>query len=92
MKGISKFEHDAFYDDWNGKWLFAVSKQKYTLEEARKIFEEQTDCKAEFHQTQDGAVVWRAGVQDNEPCVCWWLHLDLDGTEPRCCPVWVFEY
>lgn len=91
MKGTSKFSYAAFYDDWNNKWLFAVSKQKYTLEEARKLFEVETDNKADFCQTQDGAVVWRAGVTNNEPCVGWWLEMDCDGTEPRRCPVWVFE-
>lgn len=93
MKGISKFEHDAFWDDWNGKWLFAVSKQKYTIEEARRLFAIETDNKAEFCQTQDAAVCWRAGINENgDPCVGWWLEMDKDGTEPRCCPVWVFEY
>ena len=93
MKGISKFEHLTFYDDFNDNHLFAVSKQKYTEQEACKLFEIETDyCKAEYCKVQDGAVVWRAGVIDNEPHVCWWLERDCDGTEPRHCPVWVIEY
>ena len=90
MKRKSKFDYGVFHsDDYH---LFAVSKQKYTLQEACLLFERETDEIAQFRRTQDGAVIWRAGVSNNEPLVCWWLHFDHDGTEPRYCPVWVFEY
>ena len=92
MKGTSVFDYAVFYDDFNNKNLFAASKQKYTENEARVLFELETGEKAVFCQTQDAAVIWRAGVIDNEPHVGWWLEMNREGTEPRYCPVWVFEY
>ena len=92
MKGTSKFEYDSF-DGGGWQCFFAVSKQKYTQEEAYEIFERETDERAANCRIPDCAVRWRAGInEDGEPVVGWWLELDADGTEPCCCPVWAFEY
>ena len=92
MKGTSKFEYSAFMDDCGMFRWFAVSKQKYTQEEAYEIFERETDERAANCRIPDCAVVWRAGIVDGERYVSWWLELDATGTEPRHCPVWAFEY
>ena len=92
MKGTSKFEYASF-DDGGWQCFFAVSKQKYTQEEANNLFEQEIAYEAEICKIHDCAVRWRAGInEDGEPVVGWWLELDADGTEPRCCPVWAFEY
>lgn len=92
MERISKFNFDYFWEDYGCVRWFAVSKQKYTQEEANAIFEQETGESAANCKIQDCAVVWRAGIVDGEPRVCWWLELEADGTEPRHCPVWAFEY
>lgn len=91
MKKLSKFEYDIFYSGSDRH--FAVNRQKYTEEEARAIFEQQTECKEEFFEILEGAVTHRAGVDfDGERHVGWWLDFCHDGTEPRYCPVWAFQY
>lgn len=91
MERLSKFDYGAFYS-WDERY-FAVSRQRYTEAEARELFARETDCKEEFFEAEIAAVRWRAGIdEDGEPRVCWWLELDHDGTEPRYCPVWLFEY
>lgn len=92
MERISKFNFDYFEEDFGCYRFFAVSKQKYTKEEAYEIFEQETGCIPEHCKIPDCAVVWRSGISDGKCRVCWWLELDADGTEPRHCPVWAFEY
>lgn len=90
MKKQSKFDYAMFYFDYER--MFAVSKQKFSREQAIALFEQECDAPVVYEIT-DAAVRWRAGVDMyGERRVCWWLELDYDGTEPRCCPVWVFEF
>ena len=92
MKGQSKFDFGLFYDCWGDERFFAVSKQRYSKEQAIECFLLECD-NPETYEISDAAVMWRAGRDaDNEPHVGWYLEGDCDGTEPRCCPVWVFEY
>lgn len=91
MKKQSKFDYGIFYYNYEER-VFAVSKQRFSREEAIALFEQECDAPAVYEVT-DAAVRWRAGTtEDGERLVCWWLELDHDGTEPRCCPVWVFEF
>lgn len=88
MKGISKFDFTSFVGGYDS---FAVSKQKYTKEEAIEI------AKAEyFYQDDgyigigDGFVRHRAGVnEDGEKVVGWWGEYE---EYERSCPVWMFHY
>ena len=89
MERLSKFDCGCFYGE--NRW-FAVSKQRFTKEEALEMFKRELDG-ADVYEIHDAAVQWRAGVnEDGERVVGWWLQLDCDGTEPRCCPVWAIEY
>ena len=92
MTRLSKFDCGTFYQYYPDGRFFAVSAQRFTKEEAEALF--QRECgPVECYEIDTAAVRWRAGVDDEgEPAVGWWLELDHDGTEPRCCPVWVFEY
>lgn len=84
---MSKFDYDSFY---GGDDTFAISKEKYTKEQAIEI------AKDELYPGQtcylavgSGSVRHRAGRNDDgEPCVGWWLEY----TEyKRSCPCWVFH-
>ena len=87
MIGKSKFEYGRFL---SGKW-FAVSKQRYTKEEAIKLYRYET-ARAEFSELRDAAVRWCVGLDENgKHRVKWWLFFDRDGTEKYCCPVWAFK-
>ena len=92
MNRLSKFDYGAFYSYYPDCRYFAASVQRFTKEEAEALF--QQECgPVECYEVSTASVVWRAGVdEDNEPRVCWWLELDHDGSEPRHCPVWLFEY
>ncbi len=89
MKGQSKFDYDIFCGGYD---FFAVSKQRYSREEAIEI------AKRELQYAQDeewelaigdGFVCHRAGVnEDGEPQVGWWLEYSDRG---RSCPVWMFH-
>lgn len=85
---MSKFEYMNFYGD-DGNEL-AISKEKYTKDEAIKIAEiEFEDNGAKYLAIGNGWVRHRAGIDDwGEPCVGWWL----EGTEyKRSCPCWVIH-
>lgn len=92
MIGMSKFDYGAFYG--YDEQYFAVSKQRYTLAEANALFKQEIEPDESDNITiSDAAVRWRAGYdEDGERQVCWWLELDKDGKEPRCCPVWCWEW
>lgn len=92
MKGLSKFDYGDFYGGYADERFFAVSAQRFTKEEAECLF--QRECgPAKCYETGTASVVWRAGRnEDNDPVVGWWLDFEHDGTEPRYCPVWLFEY
>lgn len=87
-KRLSKFEYDRFqsgYDD------FAVSKQRYTKNEAIKLAKEHIGyTQGDYTLSVCNAwVVHRAGVsEDGEPVVGWWLEYKM---RPRSCPVWAFH-
>ncbi len=92
MKRLSKFDYGTFYG-YGERW-FAVSKQRFSIDEAMAMFAREFDMTAEEiaeFEIESAAVRWRAGVnEENEPQVGWWLEIDCDGSEPRCCPVWYF--
>jgi hypothetical protein len=91
---MSKFDYGSFsggYDE------FAVNAEKYTYEEAIKIFEEEYDYKnnkvgSEIGQyiVSNAFVKWRAGInEDHEACVCWWL--EYTKRPKGSCPVYAFH-
>lgn len=85
----SKFQYVMFYD---GEEILAVSKEKYSKEEAIEIAKvelERLDSeKPYFICINDGFVRHRAGVNDDgEPCVGWWLE---EYPYKTSCPCWVF--
>lgn len=87
---MSKFEYESFvggYDEC------AVSKEKFTKEEAIEIFKKeycyQDASKYPYIAIGNGYVRHRAGVnEDNNPCVGWWLEYQ---NYKRSCPVWCFH-
>lgn len=88
IKGKSKFTFDNFsggYDD------FAVSQQRYTKEQAIKLYLTEGIIPNGVEQISVGRAFVRHGYgrnEDNEPCSCWWLEYN-DG--PRSVPAWVFH-
>lgn len=85
---MSKFEWDVFVGGYD---MVAVSKERFTKEEAVAIF-------AREYSLPKGTVVaigsaWvkhRAGVnEDGEPCVGWWIEYRDSG---RNCPCWVLHF
>ena len=85
---MSKFEWQSFrggYDD------FAVSKEKYSLAEAIKIFIREFGLKGSdgYIAVGDGYARYRYGRCDNgEPCSGWWLE---HSHHSRSCPCYVFH-
>lgn len=84
---LSKFDYASFcggYDD------FAVSKQRYTKEQAVELARE--EFKHREHKylfVANGYVRHRAGVdEDYKPCVSWWLEYE---EHKRSCPCYVFH-
>lgn len=84
---MSKFDYETFtggYDD------FAVSKEKYTKEQA--IDMAKLELKHREHKylfIGDGFVRHRAGRnEDGECCVGWWLEYK---EHKRSCSCWVFH-
>jgi len=84
---MSKFEFMNFYGGYDD---FAVSKQRYSKEEAIKIAKEELKHrKHKYLAVGDGYVRHRAGVnEDNEPCVGWWIEYK---EHKRSCPCWIFH-
>ncbi|HBJ2623426.1 TPA: hypothetical protein LA827_003228 [Clostridium botulinum] len=89
---MSKFEFGSFF---GGNECFAVNAEKYTEQEAVKIFEEECEpCKVGFekgnYKVSFAYVKWRAGRnEDNEPCVCWWI--EYSPRKKGSCKVYTFE-
>lgn len=86
---MSKFEHCGFrggYDD------YAVSKEKYTKEEAIDIYKFEYGIQKSdtgYIAICDAFVRHRAGInEDDEPQVGWWLEYE---EYKRSCPVWAFH-
>lgn len=86
---MSKFDYANFTDGYDE---LAVSKEKYTKEEAIEIAKAELKYvlkKRPYLKIGDGYVRHRAGrSEDNEPCVCWWLEYE---EYKRSCPCWVFH-
>lgn len=87
---MSKFEYSGFS---GGDGDFAVNAEKYTEEQAIKIFQEETsgvvgEARGEY-KIVPAYVRHRAGVnEDGERQVGWWLEYHK---YKRSCPVWSFE-
>lgn len=89
MKGISKFDNSSFYGGYDE---IAVSKQKYTKEEAIEIVITKywPYKKDGYLAVGNGYVRHGYGVdEDNEPCCGWWLEYD---ESKRSCPCYVFHW
>lgn len=85
---MSKFDYASFFGGYDE---FAVSKEKYTKEQAIEIakVEMESHNKPYFIAVGEGFVRHRAGRnEDNEPCVGWWLeYKQFD----RSRPCWIFH-
>ena len=85
---MSKFEWQSFrggYDD------FAVSKEKYSLREAIKIFirEYMLEGSTGYIAVGDCFCRYRYGrLDDGEPTSGWWLEYEKHS---RSCPCWCFH-
>jgi hypothetical protein len=84
---MSKFNYMNFVGGYDS---FAVSKEKYTKEEAIDIAKKEmylgNPC---YLAVGEGFVRHRAGIdEDNKPRVCWWLEYR---EHKRSCPCWVFH-
>lgn len=89
MGKLSKFEYGSFY---GGQDDLAVSKQRYSKEEALEIARQDYYSFREegYIAVKDGYVRHRAGItEDNEPFVGWWLEYE---EHKRSCQCWVFHY
>lgn len=84
---MSKFDYDYFFGGYDE---LAVSKEKYTKEQAIAIAREEfKGSKYKYLYIGDGYVRHRVGWnEDNERCVCWWLEYQEFS---RSCPCWVFH-
>jgi len=85
---MSKFDYMSFVDGYD---TFAVSKEKFTKEEAIEIAKVEMESihKPYFIAIGSGYVRHRAGInEDYEPCVGWWLEYE---EHKRSCPCWVFH-
>jgi len=88
---MSKFEYESFC---GGYGEFAVNSEKYTKEEAIKIFEIEMEPykvgdSRENYTVGQAFTRHRAGVnEDSEPVVGWWLEYE---EHKRACPVWEFH-
>lgn len=88
MKGKSKFDFSGFVGGYDN---FAVSKQKYTREEAIELAKLENDWYGGGCYIAIGSafVRHRAGVdEDGERCVGYWLEYE---EHKRSCPVWCFH-
>lgn len=84
---MSKFDFDSF----TGDYPVAVSKERYTEQEAIEIAKRELgeDSVTMF----DGYVRFGFGTDPDDPCAkprnTWWL--DIGKNCPKgCCPVWAF--
>lgn len=85
---MSKFDYASFNGGYD---TFAVSKEKYTKEQAIEIakIELESIKKPYYIAVGDCHVRHRAGInEDGEPCVGWWLEYT---EHKRSCPAWCFH-
>lgn len=86
---MSKFDYANFYG--NCMDVLAVSKEKYTREQAVEIAKIELEVidKPYYIAIGDGYVRHRAGRdEDGECCVGWWLEYEEHN---RSCPCWIFH-
>lgn len=84
---MSKFDFDTFYDDWIGKYMIGVSKEKYSFEEALELARKELN-NPPYIGIGDGYVRHRAGRDEyGEKTVGWFFEMD---EHPRSCPCWSF--
>lgn len=87
---LSKFHYGVF-SSGERKYV-AISKQRYTFEEAVKIASEQlnVDYSDSYSFPYNEAwVMHRAGInEDCEKVVGWWI--EHKPRPNRCCPCWIF--
>lgn len=85
---MSKFEYGIFYGGYD---TLAVSKEKYTKEQATEIAKQELEGmeKPYYIGIGNGYVRHRAGInEDNERCVGWWIEYI---EHKRSCPCYVFH-
>lgn len=89
---MSKFDYDCFYGGYD---MLAVSKERYTKEQAIEIAKKELADERELYGKKaflaigNGYVRHRAGVnEDGEPCVGWWLEY---AEHKRSCSCWIFH-
>lgn len=84
---MSKFDYDIFMDSID---TLAVSKEKYTKEQAIEVAKQELDIKVyEYLAVGSAFVRYRYGVDlDGEKHSCWWLEYYKHS---RSCQVWVFH-
>lgn len=83
---MSKFEYG-----WSDDNTYAVSKERFSKQEALEMFKEELNYIKEpyYVQIEDAYIRHRAGVTDkNEPRVGWWIEYT---NHKRNCPVWLFR-
>lgn len=88
MKGTSKFDFSSFVGGYD---VFAVSKQRFTKEEAIALALREKDWQDDkcFIAVGNAFVRHRAGVDEcGERVVGWWLEYEEHSTS---CPVWCFH-
>ena len=88
---MSKFDYDIFLGGYDE---LAVSKEKYTKEEAIDIAKVELELsqwrrRPYYLCVRDGFVRHRAGRNEcGEPCVGWWMEYE---EHKRSCPCWLFH-
>ena len=87
---MSIFDYEFFF---GGDDELAVSKEKYTKEEAIDLAKQQFDLPPHYGPYYlcvcDCFVRHRGAVdEDGNPCVCWWLEYE---EHKRSCPCWAFH-
>lgn len=85
---MSKFDYDAF----TGDYPVAVSKERYTEQQAVEIA--RNELGVDEVEKCDGYVRYGYGIDDDDindgPRNTWWLTLS-NKCPKRCCPVWAFR-
>lgn len=84
---MSKFEHGQFFDDYKGEWCFAVSKERFSEEEALKIAKNEMDWTGDMAISHGFVRYRRALTDDGDLYAGWWLELEENYNS---CPCWVF--
>ena len=84
---MSKFSYDVFKVYGDNYYSVAVSKERYSEQEAIQIAKSELGVKEV--EKRDGFVRFGYGLDDdNELRNTWWLEWS---ESKRCCPVWAFR-